>query len=100
MRVGPSGQVLATDLDPRFLDDHGHDNLEVRRHEITADPLPEGLFDLVHSRAAPAEIVERFALPSTDGPVEHRTTVCVRGHVRTPLADIRPALHRAGRKDR
>jgi hypothetical protein len=50
--------------------------------------------------AAPAEILERFALASTDGPLEHRKTICVLGHVRTPLADARPAGHRAGREDR
>jgi hypothetical protein len=50
--------------------------------------------------AAPAEVLERFALASTSGPVEHCKTVCVGGHVRTPPADVRPALHRAGREDR
>jgi hypothetical protein len=34
---------------------------------------------------APAEIVDRFVLASTDGPVEHAQTVCLNGHVRTPL---------------
>ena len=33
-RVGASGRVLATDLDLRFLVDHGRDNLEVQRHNI------------------------------------------------------------------
>jgi hypothetical protein len=33
-----------------------------------------------------AEVLERFVLPSTDGPVEHCKTSCVGGHVRTPLA--------------
>jgi hypothetical protein len=36
---------------------------------------------------APAEILERFVLPSTDGPVWHLKTSCLQGHVRTPLAD-------------
>ena len=30
--------------------------------------------------AAPAEVVNRFALPSTDGPVEHATVRCVLRH--------------------
>jgi hypothetical protein len=34
----------------------------------------------------PAEIMERFVLASTDGPVEHCKTSCVGGHVRTPLS--------------
>ena len=50
-QVGPAGQVLATDLDPRFLDSHGHANLEVTRHDILTDPLPDGCFDLAHARA-------------------------------------------------
>jgi SAM-dependent methyltransferase len=49
-RVGSSGHVLATDLDTRFLDALDHANLTVRRHDILTDPLPEGAFDLVHTR--------------------------------------------------
>lgn len=50
-RVGPSGRVLATDLDTRFLDALDYPNLEVRRHDIVAEAPPEGPFDLVHTRA-------------------------------------------------
>jgi SAM-dependent methyltransferase len=50
-RVGASGRVLATDLDLRFVADHGRGNLEVQRHNILTDPLEEGTFDLVHERA-------------------------------------------------
>ena len=53
-RVGPTGRVVATDLDPRFLNGDGGDtrpNLEVRRHDILADPPEVGAFDLVHARA-------------------------------------------------
>jgi hypothetical protein len=35
---------------------------------------------------ASAEIVSRFVLASTHGPVEHAKTMCLKGHVRTPLA--------------
>jgi hypothetical protein len=34
--------------------------------------------------AAPAEVMDRFVLASTHGPVEHVQTLCLRGHVRTP----------------
>jgi hypothetical protein len=34
---------------------------------------------------ATAEIVDRWAFPSTDGPVAHVKTVCAAGHVLTPL---------------
>jgi SAM-dependent methyltransferase len=50
-QVGPSGYVMATDLDPRFLEAITASNLEVRRHNILTDPLPEAAFDLVHARA-------------------------------------------------
>ncbi|HXM58811.1 MAG TPA: methyltransferase domain-containing protein [Candidatus Dormibacteraeota bacterium] len=49
--VSPTGRVVATDLDTRFVEGHGRDNLEVRRHDIQTDPLDEGEFDLVHARA-------------------------------------------------
>jgi len=51
-RVGPVGSVLATDIDPRFLGPlaGAHPNLTVARHDIAADPLPDGRFDLIHAR--------------------------------------------------
>jgi ubiquinone/menaquinone biosynthesis C-methylase UbiE len=49
-RVGPEGHVLMTDIDPRFLAASGSANLEVRRHDVSADPLPEAAFDLIHAR--------------------------------------------------
>jgi SAM-dependent methyltransferase len=58
-RVGPGGRVLATDLDPRMLGNTQCTNLEVRRHDLVADPLPREAFDLVHTRAVLAHIPER-----------------------------------------
>jgi SAM-dependent methyltransferase len=51
-RVGPTGHVLATDIDPRFLQPIAADrpNLEVRRHDIVTDDLPTSAFDLIHAR--------------------------------------------------
>jgi len=49
-RVGGAGRVVATDIDTRFLDDLKVPNLEVLRHDITRDPLPEKAFDLIHTR--------------------------------------------------
>jgi SAM-dependent methyltransferase len=48
-RVGP-GSVVATDLDTRFLDVPAGGNVEVLRHDITADPHPGEPFDLIHAR--------------------------------------------------
>jgi hypothetical protein len=35
----------------------------------------------------PAEVVERFVLPSTDGPVEHVTVRCANRHLFTMLTE-------------
>jgi ubiquinone/menaquinone biosynthesis C-methylase UbiE len=56
-RVGPSGDVLVTDLDPRFIDKLP--NLEIRRHNIVPDPLPDNAFDLIHTRLVLIHIPER-----------------------------------------
>jgi ubiquinone/menaquinone biosynthesis C-methylase UbiE len=49
-RVGPTGRVLATDLEPRFLEALPFSNLEVRRHDIRFEGLPDHQFDLAHAR--------------------------------------------------
>ena len=50
MRVGPTGRVLATDIEPCFLKTLAFSNLEVRRHDIRYEGLPERQFDLAHAR--------------------------------------------------
>ncbi|AUG75038.1 methyltransferase [Kitasatospora sp. MMS16-BH015] len=56
--VGPTGYVLATDLDPSWLrEDAGY---EVRRHDVALDPPPEpGTFDLVHARLVLVHVPDR-----------------------------------------
>jgi SAM-dependent methyltransferase len=49
-RVGVGGHVLATDIDTRFVGALRHPSLEVQQHDISADELPTGRFDLVHAR--------------------------------------------------
>lgn len=49
-RVGPTGRVLATDVDTRHLESLAIANLDVRRHDIVTDPLPDATFDLIHAR--------------------------------------------------
>jgi ubiquinone/menaquinone biosynthesis C-methylase UbiE len=58
-RVGPTGHVLVTDLDPRFLDASKFSNLEVRRHNIVTDTLPDAAFDLIDARLVLVHIPER-----------------------------------------
>jgi SAM-dependent methyltransferase len=48
--VGQRGQVLTTDIDTRHLDSLQLPNVEVRRHDIVADALPESVFDLAYTR--------------------------------------------------
>lgn len=49
-QVGPRGRVLATDLDPRFVEPLASDVVEVRRADVVEDELPVGEFDVVHTR--------------------------------------------------
>jgi ubiquinone/menaquinone biosynthesis C-methylase UbiE len=50
---GPTGHVLVTDIDPRFLVERAtldHTPLEIKRHDIGSDPFPAQSFDLIHAR--------------------------------------------------
>ena len=49
-RVGRCGHVVTTDIDTRFLDAIARENVEVWRHDVLRDPLPEATFDLAYSR--------------------------------------------------
>ena len=62
--VGPTGYVLATDINPAWLDPHG--GYEVRRHDIVADPPPQpGSFDLVHARLVLVHVPDRASALAT-----------------------------------
>jgi SAM-dependent methyltransferase len=58
-RVGPGGRVVATDLDTGFLEALAEENLEVRRHDIVADELETGAFDLIHARLVVEHLPQR-----------------------------------------
>jgi len=60
-RVGPDGHVLATDIDTRFLSGLNQPPVEVLRHDIATDPLPEARFDLAHTRLVLAHVAGREA---------------------------------------
>src|SRR5215469_1648889 len=64
-RVGRTGRVLATDIDIRFLEPLKSPNLEVLRHNIALDSLPQGVFDLVHARLV------LLHLPQRENALEH-----------------------------
>ncbi|MGH9039567.1 MAG: class I SAM-dependent methyltransferase [Acidimicrobiia bacterium] len=58
-RVGPTGSVLVTDIDPRWMGAESGGNLKVCRHDIVEDPLPEAEFDLIHARLVLIHVPER-----------------------------------------
>ena len=61
-QVGPTGHVVASDIDTGYLQKLDLPNLEVREHDILEDPLDElgpGSFDLVGSRLALFHLVGR-----------------------------------------
>ena len=60
--VGPQGSVLAVDTDTRFLEPLADATLDVRRQDITAEPLPSGQFDLVHARLLLEHLPSRDAV--------------------------------------
>jgi ubiquinone/menaquinone biosynthesis C-methylase UbiE len=57
--VGPTGRVLLTDIAPQVTPGRERPNLEVRRHDVVNDELPEGAFDLIHSRLVLLHLPER-----------------------------------------
>jgi SAM-dependent methyltransferase len=54
--AGPSGRVVATDLDTSWMESAG--GFEVQRHDVTADPAP-GTFDLIHARLVLVHLPQR-----------------------------------------
>jgi len=63
--VGPDGLVVATDTDTRFIDALNAPGVEARQHDIVADPIEAGAYDLVHARL----LLEH--LPESDGALDH-----------------------------
>jgi SAM-dependent methyltransferase len=61
-RVGPSGHVVATDIEPRWLDDLTAPTLEVRRHDVERDDLERDAYDLVHARLVLEHLPQRHAV--------------------------------------
>lgn len=64
-RVGASGHVLATDLDTTRTDSGGYGNVLVREHDVVADEIEQGAFDLVHARLVLLHLPQRRAVLDT-----------------------------------
>ncbi|QMU70907.1 class I SAM-dependent methyltransferase [Streptacidiphilus sp. P02-A3a] len=58
-RVGPGGAVLATDIDVSWTEKLTGGVIEVRAHDVAADPPPPGGFDLVHARLVLVHVPDR-----------------------------------------
>jgi SAM-dependent methyltransferase len=58
-RVGPAGHVVATDINIDWMVGSLPANVELRRHDIGVDALPERAFDIVHARAVLTFVPER-----------------------------------------
>ena len=66
-RVGPTGHVVATDINIDWMAGSLPANVELRRHDIGVDPLPERAFDIVHARAVLTFVPERQSALTADG---------------------------------
>ncbi len=49
-RVGSTGSVIAVDVDTSLLEGLASDRIQVRRHDLLSEQLPQAAFDLVHAR--------------------------------------------------
>ena len=58
-RIGSAGRVLATDSNISLLEPVKLPNLNVQRHDILTDDMPERSFDLIHTRALLCHLPER-----------------------------------------
>jgi ubiquinone/menaquinone biosynthesis C-methylase UbiE len=56
-QVGPTGTVIATDLKPQHIP--AHPQLTILQHNVVTEPLPEGLFDVIHVRAVLQHLPQR-----------------------------------------
>ncbi len=57
-RVGDGGYVVASDRDPRFLDEFAGPGRHVLTHDISSGPVPPGNFDFAHCRAVLAHVAD------------------------------------------
>ena len=67
---------------------HGNvDAPDVPAERLVDDTVPDVIACPDPTCRAPAQIVDRWAFGSTNGPVEHAKTGCERGHWFTPTVD-------------
>jgi SAM-dependent methyltransferase len=59
-QVGPQGAVFATDVNVDRIAYEGLPRLQVRKHDIVTDPVPEATYDLVHARLVLVHLAQRL----------------------------------------
>jgi SAM-dependent methyltransferase len=64
-RVGPTGHVLATDIDVSWAAGAAAPNVEIVEHDVASGPPPGGPFDVVHARLVLVHVPERDAALAT-----------------------------------
>ena len=64
-QVGPTGRVVASDIDCTWLGDPGPAGVTVVRHDVTTGPVPGGPFDLIHARLLLVHLPDRSAVAAT-----------------------------------
>lgn len=60
-RVGPTGRVVAADLEVDRLDRLAGQGVEILQNDLRTDELPAGVFDLVHARMIIQHLPDREA---------------------------------------
>ena len=75
---------MTSDMRARALDDHGTDErLLAPDHQTTGQPdVWESVACPEDDCGVPAEVIDRYTLRSTDGPVVMVRTRCLRRHIR------------------
>jgi SAM-dependent methyltransferase len=58
-KVGPTGKVLATDIDTSWATSSARPHVEVRVHDVGAEEPPAEGFDLVHARLVLVHVPDR-----------------------------------------
>lgn len=56
-QAGPTGRVLATDINPRHI--RPHPGVTVLKHDLINEPVPTGPWDVIHGRLVLLHIAER-----------------------------------------
>lgn len=58
-QVGPTGQVIATDLDVSWATELAGTDVDVKRHDVGTEPAPAQGLDLIHARLVLVHVPDR-----------------------------------------